>query len=66
MPASRTARKAIIDNGDGTYSFEDVSPVRTVKHTFKIGEKFETVGLDGKIHKAIKNVFFDWPHYSFM
>jgi hypothetical protein len=44
--------KVIKDNGDGTYTMDNLTPSKNTSWTFKLGEPFDAAGFDGKVHKV--------------
>lgn len=44
--------KIITDNGDGTYTLENLTGKRDTKWVFKVGQQFEAKAMDDKMHKA--------------
>jgi len=43
--------KVFTDNGDGSYTLENLSPKKNMSWRFKLNEQIETEGFDDKMHK---------------
>jgi hypothetical protein len=44
--------KVFTDNGDGSYTLENLSAKKNMSWRFKLDEQFETQGFDDKMHKV--------------
>lgn len=58
MIQAATVTKIITQNADGTYTYVNQYPIKTVTLTFKFNEAVENIGLDNK-KRAVPPFFVD-------